>query len=51
MMPPVVDLVIALRLLREEVESRDANWGNAVANWTGGGPDGADDPCGIQSIV
>lgn len=42
----------ALRLLKEEVQHRDPYWAGLVENWSGGGPDGSDDPCGnpLQEI-
>lgn len=38
--------IIALKMIREEVRGRDVFWDGVIESWTGGGPNGEDDPCG-----
>eukprot|EP00210_Caulerpa_lentillifera_P009331 g8895.t1 len=38
--------ILALKLLKKEVENRDPFWKGVVSTWGGGGPNGEDDPCG-----
>lgn len=40
--------VVALLLFKQEVINRDPYWRGIVESWTGGGPNGEDDPCGAK---
>jgi len=38
----------ALAIIKEEVRDRDEHWKRVVDKWSGGGPNGEDDPCGLS---
>lgn len=40
--------LIALAIVKKEVYNRDEHWRAVVDGWTGGGPNGEDDPCGFD---
>ncbi|CAD7700957.1 unnamed protein product [Ostreobium quekettii] len=38
----------ALYIIKDEVYNRDEHWRAVVDKWSGGGPNGEDDPCGLD---